>query len=316
VRADRLLSILLLLQAHGRLSTADLAARLEVSRRTVFRDLDALSGAGVPVATERGPNGGAYLLDGYRTDLTGLTEPELEALLAFGGQGPASDLGLGPELDQASRKLVAAASKRSEGRLRERVLIDSANWFRGARVPSHLKHVQDAVWSNRRLRLRYRRDVDRVVERIVEPYGLVCKAGTWYLLAGVGAETRTYRVSRIEGAELIEETFERPKGFDLRAVWATQVGRFINTAPQRVAVRVRVDQLVSAQFSRILGDQIIERSGDGVVVLDFPACEVAVNTLAAFGGQIHVLEPQELRDRLGALGQELADLYGHVNRAQ
>src|SRR5213593_1607267 len=124
MRADRLLSILLLLQAHGRLSTTELAQRLEVSRRTVFRDLDALSGAGVPVATERGPNGGAYLLNGYRTDLTGLTEPELEALLAFGGQGPAADLGLGRELDQASRKLAAAARPRSAGRLQERVLID------------------------------------------------------------------------------------------------------------------------------------------------------------------------------------------------
>lgn len=309
MRADRLLSILLLLQAHGRLSTSDLAARLEVSRRTVFRDLDALSGAGVPVAAERGPSGGAYLLDGYRTDLTGLTEPELEALLAFGGQGPASDLGLGPELDQASRKLAAAAGKRSKGRLRERVLIDSATWFRGTRVPSHLTHVQDALWSNRRLRLRYRRDVDRVVDRIVEPYGLVCKAGTWYLLAGVGAETRTYRVSRIEGAEPIDQTFERPKGFDLRAVWAKQVGRFITTAPRRVAVKVRVAPEVSAQFSRMLGDQIIERPGDGVVVLDFPACEVAVSPLAAFGARIQVLEPEELRDRLGELGKQLTGLY-------
>lgn len=309
MRADRLLSILLLLQAHGRLNTADLAARLEVSRRTVFRDLDALSGAGVPVVTERGPRGGAYLLDGYRTDLTGLTEPELEALLAFGGQGPASDLGLGPELDQASRKLAAAAGKRSAGRLRERVLIDSAAWFRGTRVPSHLTRVQDALWSNRRLRLRYRRDVDRVVERTVEPYGLVCKAGTWYMLAGVKGETRTYRVSRIEGAELTDETFERPAGFDLRAVWAASVGRFRDTAPQRVAVKVRVDPEVSAQFSRIVGDQIVERSGDGVVVLDFPACEAAVSPLAAFGGRVEVLEPQDLRDRLSQLGRALSGLY-------
>lgn len=310
MRADRLLSILLLLQAHGRLSASELAERLEVSRRTIFRDLDALSGAGVPVATEKGPRGGAYLLDGYRTDLTGLTEPELEALLAFGGQGPASDLGLGAELDQASRKLAVAAGRRSAGRLQERVLIDSATWFRGTRVPSHLARVQDALWSNRRLLLRYRRDVDRVVERIVEPYGLVCKAGTWYMVAGVGGETRTYRVSRIEGAELTDETFTRPPGFDLRAVWATQVGRFVSGAPPRVAVRVRVAPDVSAQFSRMLGEQIVERPGDGVVVLDFPACEVAVSPLAAFGDKVEVLSPQELRDRLGALGRHLAGMYG------
>jgi len=311
VRADRLLSILLLLQAHGRLSTSDIARRLEVSRRTVFRDHDAMSTAGVPVATDRGPRGGAYLLDGYRTDLTGLTEPELEALLAFGGQGPASDLGLGTELDQASRKLAAAAGKRSAGRLQERVLIDSGTWFRGTRVPSHLARVQDALWSNRRLRMRYRRDVDRVVERIVEPYGLVCKAGTWYMLAGVRVgETRMYRVSRIEGADLTDETFDRPVGFDLRAVWATHVGRFVSTAPQRVAVKVRVDPEVSAQFNRIVGDHIVERSGDALVVLDFPACEAAVSPLAAFGGRVEVLDPQDLRDRLGELGQQLSSLYG------
>ena len=312
MRADRLLSILMLLQAHGRLSAGELAERLEVSRRTVLRDLDALGVAGVPVATDRGPNGGAYLMDGYRTDLTGLTEPELEALLAFGGHGPAADLGLGPALDQASRKLAAAAAgpRRSVGRLKERVLIDGATWFRGARVPSHLTRVQDALWSNRRLRLWYRRDVDRVVERTVEPYGLVCKAGTWYMLAGVRGETRTYRVSRIEGAELTDETFERPAKFDLGAVWAASVGRFRESAPQRVAVKVRVDPDVSAPFSRIVGEQIVERPGDGVVVLDFPACEAAVSPLAAFGSRVEVLEPEELRQRLAEIGSQLSGMYG------
>jgi predicted DNA-binding transcriptional regulator YafY len=295
------------------MSASTLAAKLEVSRRTVFRDLDALSSAGVPVATEKGPRGGAYLLDGYRTDLTGLTEQELEALLlAFGSSGPASDLGLGRELDQASRKIAAAASRsrpRSAGRLSERVLIDGTTWFRGARAPSHLTNVQDALWSDRRLRLRYRRDVDRVVERVVEPLGLVCKAGTWYMVARVSGDLRTYRVSRIEGAELTEETFARPDDFDLRTAWNSAVERFRDTAPERVLVRVRVDLEVSAQFNRIIGEQIVSRAGDGVVVLDFPACEAAVSPLAAFGSRVEVLEPQDLRDRLARLGQELSGLY-------
>src|ERR1700680_2942021 len=128
MRADRLLSILLLLQARGRMSASDLANKVEVSRRTIYRDLDALSGAGVPVVTDRGPNGGASLLGGYRTDLTGLTESELEALLAFGGEGPAADLGFGSQLDLASRKLAVAAPRERAGRLRERVLIDSERW--------------------------------------------------------------------------------------------------------------------------------------------------------------------------------------------
>jgi len=309
MRADRLLSILLLLQTHGRLSAGDLAYRLEVSRRTICRDLEALSGAGVPVVTERGPRGGAYLLGGYRTDLTGLTEPELEALLAFGGQGPATDLGLGPHLDQASRKLAATAGHRGAGRLRERVLIESDRWFRKASVPSHLARVQDALWSDRRLRLRYRRGLDRSVERTVDPYGLVCKAGTWYLLAGVGGKPRIYRVSRIEGAELADETFERPAGFDLRSAWSAQVGRFKDTVPPHISVTVHVEPEVSEQFTRALGDQIIDRPRDGVAVLDFPACEAAVSMLTAFGGAIEVLDPQDVRARLGEIGRQLSALY-------
>ena len=309
VRADRLLSILLLLQAHGRMSGSDLADRLEVSRRTVYRDLDALSGAGVPVVTDRGRNGGVYLLGGYRTDLTGLTEAELEALLAFGGRGPAADLGLGPQLDQASRKLAVAAGPSRGGRLQERVLVDGERWFRTAPVPPHLARLQDALWSDRRLRLRYRRDLDRVVDRTVEPYGLVSKAGTWYLLAGVGGRPRVYRVSRIEDAEMTEEPFERPPDFDLRSVWAAQVGRFQDGAPEPVLVTVRVDPEVSGQFTRLVGEQIVDRSHRGVAVLELAACDVAVSLLAAFGGAVEVLEPKDLRERLAEIGRQLSALY-------
>jgi predicted DNA-binding transcriptional regulator YafY len=309
MRADRLLSILLLLQANGRMCAADLAEKLEVSRRTVYRDLDALSSAGVPVVTDRGPNGGASLLGGYRTDLTGLTEGELEALLAFGGQGPAADLGLGSQLEGASRKLAVAAHRDRAGRLRERVLIDGERWFRTAPVPAHLTRVQDALWLDRRVRLRYRRTLDRVVDRVIEPYGLVCKAGTWYLLAGVRGEPRVYRVSRIEDAEMTDETFQRPAGFDLRLAWAAQVGRFKALGPERVSVMVRVDPEMSGPFTRAIGDQIIERLSDGVVVIDFPASEAAVSLLAPFGRSVEVLEPQEIRGRLAEIGRQLAGLY-------
>ncbi|MDQ6636332.1 MAG: WYL domain-containing protein [Candidatus Dormibacteraeota bacterium] len=314
MRADRLLSILLLLQAHGRLTASDLAGRLEVSRRTVCRDLDALSGAGVPVVTDRGPSGGAYLIGGYRTDLTGLTEPELEALLAFGGQGPAADLGLGAQLDQASRKLAVAAGPGRASRLRERVLVDGDSWFWSAPASAHLGRVHDAVRSDRRLRLRYRRGLDRVVDRVLEPYGLVCKAGTWYLLAGVGGQPRVYRVSRIEDAELTEETFKRPVDFDLRRVWAAQIGQFKSGVRERMSVTVRVDPAVSGQFTRLLGESITDRPGEGLAVLDFPACDTAVGLLVAFGDAIEVIDPPIMRKRLAAIGSQLAALYGKKPR--
>lgn len=309
VRADRLLSILLLLQAHGRLSAGALADRLEVSRRTVYRDLDALSGAGVPIVTDRGPNGGAYLLGGYRTDLTGLTEAELEALLTFGGQGPAADLGLGPDLDQAARKLAAAAGANRGGRLRERVLIDGERWSPAVTAaPPHLAQLQDALWSDHRLRVHYRRALDRVVERTVDPYGLVSKTGTWYLLAGVGEQPRVYRVSRIEHAEMLNETFERPAGFDLGAAWAGRMTSF-RKGPALDRLTVRVAPEVSEVFSRLVGERIVGRTDGGLVVLDFPACEVAVSVLAGFGDKVEVLEPGQVRARLAEIGRQLSALY-------
>src|SRR6266852_231932 len=261
MRADRLLSILLLLQANGRMCAA------------------------------------------------GLAEGELEALLAFGGQGPAADLGFQSQLEGASRKLAVAARRDRAGRLRERVLIDGERWFRTSPVPAHLTRVQDALWLDRRVRLRYRRTLDRVVDRVIEPYGLVCKAGTWYLLAGVRGEPRVYRVSRIEDAEMTDETFERPAGFDLRSAWAAQVGRFKALGPERVSVTVRVDPEASGPFTRVIGDQIVERLSDGVVVVDFPVSEAAVSLLAPFGRSVEVLEPQEIRRRLAEIGRQLAVLY-------
>jgi predicted DNA-binding transcriptional regulator YafY len=162
---------------------------------------------------------------------------------------------------------------------------------------------------DRRIRLRYRRTLDLVVDRIVEPFGLVCKAGTWYLLAGVQGELRIYRVSRIEDAEMTDETFDRPVDFDLRTAWAAQVGRFKGSGPERVLVRVRVDPDVSGRFTRLIGDQIVHRPSVGVVVLDFPADEAAVSLLSAFGRAVEVLEPQDLRERLAEIGRQLASLY-------
>src|SRR5260370_26330879 len=191
MRADRVLALLLFLQARGRLTANELAERLEVSKRTVYRDVDALSAAGVPVHSDPGPNGGIGLMAGWRTDLTGLTAPEVEALFTSAA---------GPAFERAMGKLAAALpgeGGRRAGRIRERLLVDSVGWGpRGAASP-HLRTVQDAVFGDRRLRLKYRRPQAQAVGREVDPLGLIIKPGVWYLLAAVDGDRRPFRLSRV-----------------------------------------------------------------------------------------------------------------------
>jgi predicted DNA-binding transcriptional regulator YafY len=307
VRADRLVSILLLLQANGRMTAGALAERLEVSRRTIHRDLEALGMSGVPVVVDRGSTGGASLIAGYRTELTGLSEPELQALTAFGAGDLAADLGVRPLLESASRKLAAAAGQGRARSLQQRVLIDGDSWTRSRPAPEHLSRVQDALWSDHRLWLRYRRGEERIVERIVDPLGLVTKRGVWYLLAGVGDGRRVYRVSRIEEAEILPETFERPPGFALEAAWAEAVASFRGT--DLVRITVRGDPEGAARVARLFGEAVVERRPDGVLELEMSSVEGAACLLAALGESVEVLTPAAVRERLGRIGYALVDKY-------
>lgn len=298
---------MLLLQAHGRMTAGGLAERLEVSRRTIHRDLEALGMAGVPVVVDRGATGGASLVDGYRTDLTGFSEPELRALVAFGAGDLAADLGMQPALDSASRKLAAAAGDGRTSSLQQRVLIDGDTWSRMRTVPEHLARVQNALWSERRLRLRYRRGEQRVVERVVEPYGLVSKRGTWYLLAGVDGTRRVYRVSRIEDAEILPETFNRPRNFDLASAWGEAVASYRAAPPVRVVVRPRPDR--AEAVACVYGENVVERRPNGLLELEFSSLEAAAGMLAGFGGSLEVVSPVALRQKLATIGQELLATY-------
>src|SRR5215469_2118030 len=229
MRSDRLLSILLLLQVHGRLSAGDLAGRLEVSQRTIHRDVEALSAAGVPVYAERGRHGGIALLAGYRTDVSGLTAPEARALFVFAGRGTLADLGLEGELRSALRKLLSVLPEPHRPDAEQaagRVVVDPRAWMRSRDDVPHLATVQDAVWRDRRLRMRYRRPgASDPVDRLLDPYGLVAKAGTWYLVGADGGEPRLYRVSRIEAAEVTDQAAERPAALDLEALRGRVEGR-------------------------------------------------------------------------------------------
>jgi predicted DNA-binding transcriptional regulator YafY len=236
MRADRLLSILMLLQTRGRMTAHDLATRLEVSERTIYRDLEALSFAGIPVYTERGPGGGIELLDGYQTRLTGLTELEVQALtLLMKAASPSflADLGLREALDDAFLKLQAAFSSTARAnaeRIQQRIHLDNSGWPFAAdehtqvAVPGSpcLRTVQQAVWQERRLFLIYRDDYEGWRELHVEPYGLVAKRGAWYLVAATSIDRplcRVFRAVDIHAAELLSEGFERPAEFDLATYW-------------------------------------------------------------------------------------------------
>lgn len=302
MRADRVLSLLLLLQARGRLSAAELAARLEVSRRTVYRDVDALGAAGVPVRTEPGPNGGIELVEGWRTDLTGLTEPELDALFTSAA---------GREFERAMGKLAAALpgeSGRRAGRMRERLLVDSAGWGRRGAASPHLRVVQDAVFADRRLRLRYRRAEAQLTERVVDPLGLVLKAGVWYLLADAGEKRRLFRLSRIEDAESLDEPARRPRGFDLAAAWREQAASW-DAGQTTLEVIVKVADADLPLVLRVAGDRVTGGPKKGIVTMAFPAIEPAAAFLSSFGGLVEALDPPRLRIELARRGAELVRLY-------
>ena len=306
MRATRLVSLLLLLQTRGRLTAAELAERLKVSVRTVHRDVESLGEAGVPIEAVRGPAGGYRLAGGYRTRLTGLTADEAGALFAAGIPGPAAELGLGGELAAARLKVLAALpSELQERATRASRLfhLDSRRWFRAEdRVP-HLPSLAAAVWSGCRVRLRYR-EGRRVVQRTLDPLGLVLKGGAWYLVARRSAGMRVYRVSRVAAVRALDDVFERPPEFELAAFWDEWSRAFEQGRPQ-VEVTVRVAEDVRRYLP---GEPRLTE--DGRVVVAFENLGDAYRELLRFGTGVEVLEPAELRARVAATSREVASMYG------
>jgi predicted DNA-binding transcriptional regulator YafY len=305
MRATRLVSLLLLLQTRGQLTAAEIAGRLEVSVRTVHRDVESLTAAGVPVEAVRGPAGGYRLAGGYRTRLTGLTADEAEALFAAGIPGPAAELGLGGELAAARLKVLAALPPELQeraARASRLFHLDTRRWFRAEdRVP-HLPALGAAVWRGCRVRLRYR-EGGKVVQRTVDPLGLVLKSGAWYLVARRSAGMRVYRVSRVASVRSLDAAFERPPGFELEAFWE-EWSRSFEQSRSRIDVTIRVDDDVR----RFLPGE--PRVGaDGRTVVSFEHLGDAYREVLRFGSQVEVLEPAELRERVAETGRELAALY-------
>jgi predicted DNA-binding transcriptional regulator YafY len=317
MRADRLLSILLLLQVHSRLTARELAKRLEVSERTIHRDMEALSIAGVPVMAERGIGGGWCLLEEYRTNLTGLTEAEIQTVFLMQPSRLLADLGLHQASEAALIKLFAALprfSRRSAEYVRQRIHVDTASWHRPDETVPYLSTLQDAIWQERKLQLSYLRNDDTTVERLVEPLGLVAKGSIWYLIASVEGEMRTYRVSRIQCATITEQSFVRPPDFDLAAYWEQSSAQFKANLP-RYAAMVRVSPTILSymrhvsRYARIISTQPPDADGWIPLSMQFEGEHNAREYILGFGPLIEVLEPPELREKVVQAAESVIALY-------
>lgn len=307
MRADRLLMIMTLLQTHRQLSSRELAERLEVSERTVHRDMEALSNVGIPVYSERGSKGGWLLTEGYRNQITGLTTSEIRALLLLQSSSVVNDLGLNEQTHSALRKLLSAlpsALRRDAEFVRERIHIDGAGWHSTAPTrDSLLEIVQEAIWAERSLHIAYRRwDSGEDAERIVHPFGLVAKKSVWYLVARSESEDelRTYRISRLKNASMTSMTFVRPPTFDLAAYWEQSTELFKANLP-RYPARVRIsierwDQFAQERYVSLL---VREKTNDGKwfeADVAFNTEESARQILLGYGRHAQALSPESLRN--------------------
>ncbi|XIE81610.1 helix-turn-helix transcriptional regulator [Streptomyces sp. SBR177] len=307
MRASQLVTLLLLLQNRGRMTARQLADELEVSVRTVYRDVEALGAAGIPLYGAAGHVGGYRLVDGYRTRLTGLTVDEARAAFLAALPGAAAELGLGEALATARLKLQAAlpAEVREHAeRIQQRFLLDAPGWYGDAGQAPHLGAVADAVWTRRAVVLRYRRwRAPQEIERRVEPYGLVLKAGRWYLVAGGPSGIRTYRVDQILAIRPLEEEFVIPDRFDLAGYWNVYLAGFrarLHTAEALVRL--------TPQGARLLG---VTPAGDGWTQIRLPieSIDHAHRDFLRLGTDVEVLAPAELRSRIAETARTLAARY-------
>ena len=316
VKSDRLLSILLLLQTRGRVPAGELARRLEVSPRTVYRDVESLSAAGVPVYAERGRHGGIELMPGFRTDVTGMTADEARALFVAAAGCTHNALGLDAARGSALRKIMAAlpeTHRPAAELMSRRIMVDPERWWQAQRPEVDIDILHTAVFADRRLVIRYRHSEDPQIHTYtVDPYGLVFKAGNWYLVADREGAPRLLRADRIIGALVADEPVHRRPGMELAEVWeGLRRGVEDRSANVRVRARVRTAQL--EWFIRVGSTQLAERpvAADGewtTVHLAYPVLR-AVRQLLPHADSVEVLDPPEARAELAAAAQAVAELY-------
>lgn len=319
MRASRLLSILILLQLRQRLTAADLAAEFEVSERTIYRDIDALSAAGVPVYGDRGPGGGFQLLDGYQTRLTGLSSSEAEAAMMIGLPGPAAELGLGAATSAARNKLITAlpgGGGALADRMATRFYLDPVDWYRGGEALALLPSIGRAVLDQHSLSIRYE-SWQGLRDWTVDPLGLVLKAGIWYLAAQSAAKVRIFRISNILTLAVGDADFERPTDFNLARWWQTEQARFeAELFATTATVRASAEgcKRLAAQSPR--GAEAVKRaeapdpSGWRRMTIMVEDADHGAREMLALGAEVEILAPDSFRHRIAALARAILALHG------
>lgn len=314
MRADRLLSILLLLQVHRRITAAELAARLEVSERTILRDMEALSTAGIPVIAERGHGGGWALLEDYQTRLNGLNRAEIQALFVASPARVLADLGLQHDSQSALIKLQAAlpAPVRPQADFaRQRIHIDIRGWRDPAESVATLPVLLEALWLGRQVRFTYAGEFSQPSERVADPLGLVAKGSVWYLVATVGDVPKTYRVSRVKEAVILDTAGKRPEQFDLAKYWEQSITEFRKQLPRWHATFLAEPSVM--RWVRYRGWRLEQETpeGDRVRVrVRFDAEEEALQFALSYGGAVEVIEPEELRMRVILAARAIVERHG------
>lgn len=319
MRADRLINILTTLQAYGRATAAELAQENQVSLRTIYRDIDNLTLAGIPVYAERGSLGGYRLVNGYKVRLNGMTSVETQALFLSGLGETITGLGLGAAIHSAEKKLAAALPEtmRSDvGQLRKRFYLDAPDWFNDTEQPDCLQAVFDAVWHNRWLRIHYRswrreKSVD------LAPLGIVLKGGSWYLVAQEDKTPHTYKVTRILSLEALGNTFVPPPDFNLARYWQENTERLDKEMHTDIA-RIRVSPLglqilpeLCSSYARCNLVLIGEPDADGWQTLTLPVYQTnhAVSEFLRLGAELEILAPESLREAIRVMVHTLATRY-------
>ncbi len=319
MRADRLISIVMLLQTRGQMTAESLAQELSVSKRTIYRDIDALSASGIPIYADGGPGGGYALLDSYRTTLNGLTQEEIRALFLLITPDSLAGLGIDQYLKSAVLKLTSALPARHYSQpdfIRGRFYIDPGGWFQSTEPVPHLDSLQQVVWSDRQIEIKYRPSSGETNWRRIAPLGLVAKSNIWYLVADTQRGRRVYRVARILEVKEPAETFQRDPAFDLTTFWKDWVQDYELGLPQ-YPVTIRISPDLFALLPLLWGEKIqtaLDESSpdaDGwrVIIFTFERFEEALARTLALGAAVEVLAPQELRTAVSSAAIDTAALY-------